>query len=118
VELLARPDGPIVPVAFDFDFSGAVNASYATVDPSLTVTRVRDRLFRGYCTEGDAFKKVFALFNEKKERIYGLYDDPVGKLLDRRIARETLEYFDEFYRVINDSRSARSKILKACRGLP
>lgn len=118
VELVTRPDGAAVPVAFDFDFSGAVNASYATVDPSLPVTRVRDRLFRGFCTEGDAFPRVFALFNEKKAQIYGLYEDPVGKLLDRRIARETLEYFDEFYRVINDSRSARSKIIKACRGLP
>ena len=115
VELFVQPDGPTVPVAFDFDFSGAVNASYATVDPSLSVTRVRDRLFRGFCTEGDAFPRVFALFNEKRAQIYALYDDPVGKLLDRGIARETLEYFDEFYRVINDSRSARSKILKACR---
>ncbi len=118
MELFAQPNGDILPLAFDFDFSGAVNASYATVDPSLSVTRVRDRLFRGYCTEGDAFSRVFALFNEKKPQIYALYDDPVGKLLDRRVARETLKYFDEFYSTINDSRSAQSRILKACIARP
>jgi hypothetical protein len=118
MELFAKPNGDILPLAFDFDFSGAVNASYATVDPSLSVTRVRDRLFRGYCTEGDAYQKVFALFNEKKPQIYALYDDAVGRLLDRRVARETLKYFDDFYSTINDSRSARSRILKACTARP
>lgn len=118
MELLAQTGGTILPLAFDFDFSGAVNASYATVDPKLSVTRVRDRLFRGYCTEGDAFPRVFALFNEKKPQIYALYGDQVGKLLDRRVARETLQYFDEFYRTINDSRSARREILEACIARP
>jgi hypothetical protein len=118
MELFAKENGDVLPLAFDFDFSGAVNASYATVDPSLSVTRVRDRLFRGYCTAGDAYPMVFALFNEKKPQIYALYDDPVGRLLDRRIAKETLKFFDEFYRTINDSRSARSEILKACIARP
>ena len=118
MELFAKENGDVLPLAFDFDFSGAVNASYATVDPSLSVTRVRDRLFRGYCTAGDAYPRVFALFNEKKPQIYALYDDPVGRLLDRRVAKETLKFFDEFYRTINDSGSARSEILKACIARP
>lgn len=118
IELLSQPDGSILPLAYDFDFSGAVNASYATVDPSLSVTRVRDRLFRGFCTGGDAFDRVFALFNEKRAQIYALYGDQVGNLLDRRVAKETLQYFDEFYRTINDSRSVRRQILQACTGMP
>ncbi len=118
MELLQKPDGTMVPLAYDFDFSGAVNATYATVDPKLTVTHVRARLFRGYCTEGDAFAKIFALFNEKKDQIYALYGDPVGKLLDPRVARETLQYFDAFYRTINDSRLARREILEACIARP
>ncbi|HXG71856.1 MAG TPA: hypothetical protein VNJ04_14710 [Gemmatimonadaceae bacterium] len=118
MELLQKPDGTMIPLAYDFDFSGAVNAAYATVDPKLSVTHVRARLFRGYCTEGDSFAKVFALFNEKKDQIYALYGDPVGRLLDPRVAKETLQYFDAFYRTINDSRSARREILEACIGRP
>ena len=118
VELLARPDGAIVPLAFDFDFSGAVNASYATVDSRLSVTRVRDRLFRGFCVSRDTFAKVFALFNEKRPQIYALYSDEVGSNLDRAVAKETLKYFDEFYRTINDPRSARRNIIDACIAVP
>ena len=118
VELLARPDGTIVPLAYDFDFSGAVNAAYATVDPRLSVTRVRDRLFRGFCTRRDAFTEVFALFNEKRPQIYALYADEVGGLLERGVVKETLKYFDEFYRTINDPRLARRNILEACISVP
>jgi hypothetical protein len=118
VELVSQPDGAILPLAYDFDFSGAVNASYATVDPRLSVTRVRDRLFRGFCTPPEAFSKVFALFNEKKPAIYALYSDQVGSLMDRGYAKETLKYFDDFYRTINDPRLARRNILEACVSVP
>lgn len=118
VELFAKPDGAILPLAYDFDFSGAVNASYATVDPRLSVTRVRDRLFRGFCTPRDTFTKVFALFNEKRPQIYALYADQVGSLLDRRVAKETLRFFDDFYETINDPRSARRNIFEACISTP
>jgi len=114
-ELVQHADGRVFPVAYDFDFSGAVNARYATVDPSLNFDRVRDRLFRGFCVDVAEFRKVFALFNEKKAAIYGLYEDEVGARLPRRVASETLKYFDEFYRTINDPRAAKREITDACR---
>jgi len=114
-ELLQSAEGVIYPVAYDFDFSGAVNARYATVDPSLSVRQVRDRLMRGYCAEPDDFAKVFALFNSKKEAIWALYSDPVGKLLNRRVVDDTLRFFEGFYETINDPRRAKKEILDACR---
>lgn len=116
IELMAQPDGRVIPVAFDFDFSGAVNARYATVDPSLTVRRVRERLYRGYCGPEEEYSKVFALFNEKKPAIYALYTDSIGKLMSPRIVKETMEYFDEFYKTINDSRRAKREIAESCLG--
>lgn len=116
VELLGMPMGDFYPVAYDFDFSGAVNARYATVDAKLPVKRVRDRLYRGYCVENDVYPQVIARFNAKKDSIYALYRDPVGKLLKESIANETLKYFDEFYRVINNQRSFKSEVVDACLG--
>lgn len=114
VELFFDNQGMASPIAFDFDFAGAVNARYATPDQSLRITSVRQRLFRGYCSDPDSYAKVFALFNEKKPEIYALYDDPVGKLMDRGTARETLKYFDEFYETINNPRAAKRSIIEAC----
>jgi hypothetical protein len=107
--------GAYVPVPFDFDFSGAVNTQYATVDPSVGTTRVRERIFRGYCVPQTEFGKVFTLFNEKKDAIYALYHDDIGKLLEPDIVKETLKFYDEFYQTINDSRSAKREIFEVCR---
>ncbi|HEY9227376.1 MAG TPA: hypothetical protein VIP11_12055 [Gemmatimonadaceae bacterium] len=115
-ELLGLPMGDYLPIAYDFDFSGAVNARYASVDPKLAVKRVRDRLYRGYCVPNDAYAPVIALFNAKKDAIYALYSDSLGKLLKPNTVKETLQYFDEFYRIINDQRAFKNEVVNACLG--
>ena len=60
------------------------------------------------------YPKVVALFNAKKDSIYALYRDPIGKLLPSDVAYETLKYFDEFYRVINDPKALKREIMDEC----
>jgi hypothetical protein len=75
---------------------------------------VRQRHFRGFCSDAGEFAKVFSLLNEKKSAIYSLYDDPIGKLLRLDVANDTKKYFDEFYRIINTPELARTEILSRC----
>src|SRR5207237_10204129 len=103
-----------VPIGYEFDVAGVVNAMYAVPDERLGIPNVRQRLFRGYCTELQAYDKVFALFKEKKPEIYALYSDSIGKLMDRGTVRSTLKYFDEFYETIGVSRAAKRSIIEAC----
>lgn len=114
MELVRKPDGDHLPIPYDFDFSGVINAPFATVDPKLPIDRVRQRLFRGYCHTPEDFAKAFTLFNEKKPQIYALYGDPIGKRLPKGTVDETLKYFDEFYETINNPRQAKSAIMDAC----
>jgi hypothetical protein len=114
VELFFNEQGDVMPIAYDFDFSGAVNARYATADSSLRIPNVRQRLFRGYCTDAEAYNKAFAIFNERKPEIYALYSDPIGKLMDKGRVRETLHYFDEFYETINNRGAAKRAIIESC----
>ena len=114
MELVREEDGDYIPIPYDFDFAGAIDAPYATPDPKLKLARVRQRLFRGYCHEEPEFQKVFSLFNEKKDAIYALYTDPIGRALPKKTVAETLGYFDEFYQTISDSKRARSNIVDKC----
>ena len=118
VELLLKEDGNVMPIAYDFDFAGAVNARYAIPDSSLRIPNVRRRLFRGYCVDGTSYAKAFALFIEKKPQIYALYSDEIGKLIDVGTVKETLRYFDEFYDTISDPRSVRRSIIEPCIARP
>lgn len=114
VFLLGTPQGETVVVPYDFDYSGAVNTLYAAPNPVLPIKSVRQRHFRGFCADADQFRKVFALLNEKKAAIYGLYDDQIGKLLRYDVANDTKKYFDEFYRTINTPALAQSEIIGRC----
>ena len=97
-ELVGLPTGDNLPVAYDFDFSGAVNTHYATVDPQLPIKRVRQRLWRGYCKENASVPAAIETFRAQKSAIYALYSDDIGKRLSPSIVKETLEYWDEFYK--------------------
>lgn len=114
--VLVMKNNEYVPVARDYDFSGAVDTRYATPDPRLKIRSVTDRLMRGYCTEEEQYEKTFALFREKKDAIYGLYSDPLAAALTPAVVKKTLKYFDDFYEVINDPRRAKRDIVSACLG--
>jgi hypothetical protein len=115
-QIVATSDGLFLPVAYDFDYAGAVNASYATPDPVLRTRNVRQRKFRGYCSIADEYPRLLPLFHEKKNAIYALYRDEIGKLMDEQRVRETLSYFDEFYEMIRTPESAQRSFLNECVG--
>ena len=114
IELVNQPSGDILPVAYDFDFSGVINTHYATPDPKLSIQRVRDRLFRGYCIDQSAWDKAFAKFIEQKEAIYALYSDSVGKMLNPKVVEQTLRYYDDFFKTISDPKRAKREITEDC----
>lgn len=114
-ELIARPDGTNLPIAYDFDFSGAINAPYATPDPSLPIKRVRQRLYRGFCLQNALVPGAVAAFVAKKEQIYGLYRDQLGALMAPKEVKETLEYFDEFYKATATPKDIERNLLSDCR---
>jgi hypothetical protein len=115
-EIVALLDGRNLPVAYDFDFAGAVDARYATPDPQVRIRRVRDRKFRGYCQLNPEFVKAIPLFQQKKDSIYALYTDEVGRLMDPVVVHETLDYFNEFYDAIGDPGKADRVIFRDCLG--
>ncbi|HUR92528.1 MAG TPA: hypothetical protein VMY38_07620 [Gemmatimonadaceae bacterium] len=114
IQLVRAPDGTVRAVAYDFDWSGAVNASYARPDARLPIATVRQRLFRGYCAPPGEFARAVALFNEKKPAIYALYSDHIGKLMNPRVVQQTVDYFDDFYETINEPRRL-ADLIRSCK---
>jgi hypothetical protein len=63
-------------VPYDFDLAGIVNASYAKPDASLRLRSVRQRLYRGFCTDSEnlrgALKNISSRQQDILEEISGL----------------------------------------------
>ena len=115
-ELLGTADGRVLPVAYDFDYAGAVNAWYATPPANYGVPNVRTRKFMAPCELAEQFPGALARFLERKDAIYALYRDPVGALLPPKLVKETLEYFDDFYDKVRTPQDAKRNVFDRCIG--
>ncbi|WP_373060528.1 hypothetical protein [Gemmatimonas sp.] len=113
-EVIALPDGRNLPVSYDFDFAGAIDAMYAGVDPKMKVTRVRDRQFRGFCSHEAAYPKAFEQFVARKDAIYSLYRDEIGQLISPGKVKSTLGYYDDFYENIKTPKDAQRNLFTTC----
>ncbi|WP_198175221.1 hypothetical protein [Spirosoma telluris] len=89
-----------VPVPYDFDLSGIVEAFYALPSENIGIASVRERVYRGISYPSALFHQVFDRFNQLKPQIYALYAN--DSRLDSAYVKRTLKYFDEFYAVINN----------------
>lgn len=120
VKLVEYRDGTLMTVPYDFDFAGAVNARYADPAESLNLRSVKQRLYRGFChadvgRDWAVYEEVFALFLEKREDIYALYTSLEGG--DEGRMEDVLEFYDDFYEVIEDPGRIESRMIRSCRRL-
>ncbi len=113
IKVIGNLGGPVFPVAYDFDWTGLVDSRYARPAELLGTRSVRQRVFRGLCRPQESVAAVFPLFNEKREAIYALFRGQEG--LDEKHIEESIEYLDEFYEIINDSKKVEREMIRKCR---
>jgi hypothetical protein len=109
--LLADSAGRLMPVPYDFDWSGVIATRYAAPDTSLRIRTVKDRLYAGYCGPVEDFESIFARFRQHRAAIDALYELAPLESDHRERARR---YYGEFFREIDDPQRVRRGMLKAC----
>jgi len=114
IKLLSR-DSMRKPVAipYDFDFSGLVNSSYALPAEHLPIGSVRQRHYNGYSRTLSELEKNILIFKYKKEEIYKLVYSI--KALEKRYIDETIEYFDQFYQMIDNTEIIKHEFIEKSR---
>jgi len=114
-KLIGTMAGPVFLVPYDFDWSGVISSPYAKPAPDVGVFHVRQRRYWGICRAAEEFVPVFDLFNDRRTAIYELWRGQEGLEEDR--LNRTLEYFDEFYEIINDPGKTKREIRMKCRDM-
>jgi hypothetical protein len=112
VKLISVSNSPPIPIPYDFDYCGLVDANYATPDDNLPIKSVKERYFRGFCRRPGTYEKVLQGFRDNQERIYRLVTD--FPYLDDVSKRVTIKYLDQFFDIIDDPKQVKRRFYDAC----
>ncbi len=109
------PDESIIPVPFDFDFSGLVNASYAAPPSQIPVRDVRFRYFYGLCVPRPLLDEAIVEMQSEREGLLALIANT--EQLDEDLREKNLTYIEEFFEIIDDPELIDEEIVRRCRGV-
>jgi hypothetical protein len=104
--------GATVPVPYDFDFSGFVNAPYATAPEQLKIHSVRDRMYRGYCINNADVVSVARQMRDARPQMIAAVTSTPG--LDPGTASKAIGFLDGFFAEIASDQSVSAKLLAKC----
>ena len=116
VVLLGDENGGQIPVPYDFDMSGVVNAIYATPPPLLPVENVRERYFLGFChpmySPLTQAEKIGALESAILDQI----NNTPG--FTKVTGNKATRYLTSFFQIAQTSSNDNNVFIKQCRPWP
>ena len=106
--------GKRIPVPYDFDMSGLVNAKYASPPSHLPIRLVRTRYYRGLCQPPEIMDAAVAQMLAKKDEIIALYE--THPELSRLSRNRNVAYVKKFFAMLEDKVQFKEQVLDRCRG--
>ncbi len=102
----------IIPVPYDFDFSGLVNTPYAVVPDIVPVSSVLQRRYRGHCVHNAQVLAVVPEFRARRAELLAVLGQ-IPQLEERRRAR-AVAYLEGFFRDIATDEDVHKRLLRTC----
>ena len=110
--LLTADNETFVPVPYDFDFSGLVDAPYAEPNPRFKIKRVTSRLYRGNCAYSAGVPEAVDLMLAKQAAVEDLIASQPD--LSRSTLKKANGFVERFYNEIADPERVGKKFVKEC----
>ena len=104
-----------IPVPYDFDYTGFINASYATPSENLGIKSVTERYFTGPCRTDEQYKKTIEYFKSKEKKILNIVESDT--LLNDFDRTEALNYLKSFFNDLDNPNFIKYKLNKTCNNL-
>jgi hypothetical protein len=110
--LSSTGEPPYIPLPFDFDFAGLVNAPYAHPNPRYPIRAVRTRFYKGVCANNGLLNETTATFLARRDDIRRLVKE--SPVLGPRSRRSVKRMVDTFFRVISDPEAIARHLAGKC----
>jgi len=116
IVLLQKADGSQLPLPYDFDMSGLVDAQYAGPPPSLPIEDVRERYYLGFCSPGVDMDALFELYLAKRKALLAMAN--ALPLVDRKNRKSTQRFLEGFFEVLESPELRSEQIVNHCQSWP
>jgi hypothetical protein len=97
-------------VPYDFDFSGLVNAPYASQPETTGLTSVTERFYMGYPRTIEELKEAASIFLSRENEIYALVKD--FEYINENLKYEMVEYLKQFFEVIKSESQMKTEFIE------
>ena len=108
-------DKMILPLPYDFDMSGLVNASYSVANETLGITSVTQRVYRGFKRDESLMQKIRQQFLDKKSEIIDTVKSLEKEFDISKEYDQALSYIESFFTIIESDVNFKSKVLMKAR---
>lgn len=112
-------DKKIIPIPYDFDMSGLVNASYAIVsqisNEPLDITEVTQRKYRGFKRDKKLLFQVRREYLDNKIKVFEIIDRTKDYFNDPKNFKVAKNFVNGFYNTIEDDSKFDISILRQLR---
>lgn len=103
----------LLPIPYDFDYSGLVDSPYAIPPESVSVRSVTRRRYRGFCIHNAEAIAAAAAMRGREAEFLAVFDDVAG--LSERNRDKAKRFVGEFFEHIEDNEAVEKKLLRHCR---
>ena len=110
--LLTNGIGQFIPVPYDFDFSGIVDAPYALPGIQFKSKTVTKRIYRGLCAHNELLPGTIGRFQEREQTYRQLVSELDG--MSNGTRKGTQRYIDDFYKDVSSPERIQENLIKVC----
>jgi hypothetical protein len=108
-----QPDDLAVPVPYDFDSAGLVDADYAFPNPALGIKSVTQRVYRGYCANNGALEAARQALFDHEAAFVALIENE--QRLSSSSKKKAIRYLGKYFDIARDSGKFERYVIERCR---
>lgn len=103
-----------VPLTYDFDMSGVVNAPYAQVNETLGIASVTERLYRGFCRQPQLMEAIRQEYLSNEGKIVGALKGHES-LFEPKEFNGMHAFVKDFFEILRSNDRFKTNVLEKCR---
>jgi hypothetical protein len=108
LKVVKMADGKLIPVGYDFDFTGWVGAPYATPTSEVGQRSIYERVYLGYAQEDKVMRDIATSFRDQRKAVISLINSSDLNEVDQEIL---WRFVSRFYAKLNRMNNNDSLLL-------